>query len=140
MPENVHPNRKSPRLPEYDYALAGTYFVTICTAQREHLFGKIVADQMIYSPMGKIAAECWQDIPHHFPSVELDLFVIMPNHIHGLVTITEDHVDVGTRYISSSQNTRNNIEAKQRANGVKPQSLGRLLAHIKPQLQGKVGY
>ncbi|MEO8607989.1 MAG: hypothetical protein ABI690_08915 [Chloroflexota bacterium] len=119
MLENPRPNRKSPRLPGYDYAQAGTYFVTICTAQRLHLFGKIFSDEMVYSPLGKIAVQCWHDIPDHFPSVALDLFVIMPNHVHGLVTITEDHADVGTRYISSAQNTTNDIESKQRANGVK---------------------
>lgn len=125
MTEQTHQNRKSPRLPDYDYSQAGVYFVTICTAQREHLFGEIRDSEVIHSPMGKIAVQCWQDIPQHFPTIEIDLFVVMPNHVHGLVVINENSVpSVGTRYISSSS-------PKLRANGVKPQSLGAIVGSYK---------
>lgn len=83
-------NRKSPRLKDYDYAQEGAYFVTICTHQRKQLFGHVDTDgKMQLSEWGKIAEERWADIPSHFPHIELDLFVIMPNHMHGIVLLSE---------------------------------------------------
>jgi len=82
-----HPQRKSPRLRDYDYGQSGAYFVTICTYQREHLFGEIVDQQMRLSAMGSIAYDLWHTIPDHHPQVELDAFVVMPNHIHGIIVV-----------------------------------------------------
>jgi putative transposase len=131
MSEPSDHHRKSPRLPGYDYSQSGTYFVTICTAQRQHLFGKISNSEMVYSSIGEIALQCWQAIPQHFPLVELDLFVVMPNHIHGLVFITQDNIsNVGTRYISSTPAKTEN-KSGQRANGVKPQSVGAIVGTYK---------
>jgi REP element-mobilizing transposase RayT len=81
-------NRRSIRLNGYDYAQPGAYFVTICTKGHACLFGHVVNGEMHLNEAGEISQRCWEDIPHHFPSVELDAFVIMPNHIHGVV-ITE---------------------------------------------------
>ncbi|MDM8001041.1 MAG: transposase, partial [Dehalococcoidia bacterium] len=86
-PDKRH--RLSIRLKEYDYAQPGAYFVTICTHQRECLFGHVVNGEMHLNEAGGIAQRCWENIPTHFPSVELDAFVIMPNHIHGVIAITE---------------------------------------------------
>lgn len=82
------PDRINPRLSFHDYASAGTYFVTICTRHRAPLFGRILDGAMHLSQAGRIFADCWLQLPHHFPDLELDAFVIMPDHIHGILTIT----------------------------------------------------
>jgi REP element-mobilizing transposase RayT len=86
-PEKHH--RRSIRLKGYDYTSAGLYFITICTYQRQCLFGAIVNGEMQLSEFGEIAEECWQAMAKHFPNVELDSFVVMPNHIHGSIVITD---------------------------------------------------
>ncbi|MFU8798355.1 MAG: transposase, partial [Gammaproteobacteria bacterium] len=83
---DIH-HRRSIRLKDYDYSKEGAYFVTICTHEREYLFGEIVDGVMGLNDAGKVARQCWEDIPNHFPHVVLDVFVIMPNHIHGVVVI-----------------------------------------------------
>ena len=80
--------RRSIRLPGYDYTQAGAYFVTLCTQRRECLFGDIVNGEMVMNDAGRLVGKCWSDIPIHFLRVELDEFVIMPNHVHGIVVIT----------------------------------------------------
>jgi putative transposase len=82
--------RKSIRIKEYDYTQPGAYFVTIVTFQRDCLFGEIKDEIMILNAIGKIADECWRVIPEHFPNVELGAHIIMPNHVHGIVVITDN--------------------------------------------------
>ncbi|MBC7263420.1 MAG: transposase [Chloroflexi bacterium] len=81
--------RRSIRLRGYDYSQAGAYFVTICTQNRECLFGTIADGKMVLNPLGEIAAVCWNAIPVHFRDVELDEYVVMPNHIHGIIVILD---------------------------------------------------
>ena len=83
-------NRRSIRLKEYDYSEPGEYFVTICTEGRSHLFGYIDSDAMHENELGKVVRICWQEMPEHYPHVELDEFVVMPNHVHGIVLISGD--------------------------------------------------
>ncbi len=84
--------RRSIRLEGYDYSQAGAYYVTIVTYHRDCLFGGIVDGEMILNDLGKIADECWRAISEHFPFVELGVYVIMPNHVHGIIVITDvDH-------------------------------------------------
>ncbi len=80
---------ESTRLPTYDYSSNGYYFVTICTHQKHCYFGKIVNAQMQLSQLGKIAQKHWQEIPKHFDGVDIDEFVIMPNHVHGIIVINQ---------------------------------------------------
>lgn len=82
-------DRRSIRLKHYDYSQQGAYFVTICTEYRQCLWGEIKQDQVLLNHLGAIALQCWLEIPAHFPSVELDVFVIMPNHLHGILWITK---------------------------------------------------
>ncbi|MBX3070459.1 MAG: hypothetical protein KF883_08205 [Thermomicrobiales bacterium] len=82
--------RKSIRLPEFDYRLPGNYFVTICTVRREPLFGSVRAAEMILSPFGEIVESAWHDIPQHHGGVSVDECIIMPNHLHGIVSILTD--------------------------------------------------
>ncbi|MBP7798019.1 MAG: hypothetical protein KA072_05265 [Thermoanaerobaculaceae bacterium] len=79
--------RRSIRLKGYDYAQAGIYFVTVCTHQRACLFGTISDGQMRLNAVGQVATQCWRAIPDHFPDVSCDEFVVMPNHIHGILWI-----------------------------------------------------
>jgi REP element-mobilizing transposase RayT len=77
--------RNSLRYPGYDYAQPGAVFVTIETAKRQRLFGAVVDGLMVHSPVGMVAMERWQAIPERFPMVGLDAFVVMPDHLHGIV-------------------------------------------------------
>jgi REP element-mobilizing transposase RayT len=80
-------HRKSIRLKGYDYAQEGFYFITICCQDRAQLFGEIMNGEMILNECGEIAENCWLEIPNHFPNVELHEYVIMPNHVHGIIEI-----------------------------------------------------
>jgi REP element-mobilizing transposase RayT len=77
----------STRAQWWDYSGNGAYFITICTAHREHLFGEIVGGKMKLSNIGVIADMLWYEIKNHFDIVELGEFVVMPNHVHGIVII-----------------------------------------------------
>ena len=83
-------NRQSLRLKGHDYGSEGLYFITICTYDRNHYFGEIKNGEMILNAAGKIAVECWGNIPNHFPHTKLYEYVIMPNHVHGIIEITEN--------------------------------------------------
>jgi len=80
-------HRQSIRLQNYDYQQAGLYFVTICSHEKETLFGDIVNGEVILSKIGQHVKLCWNEIPQHFPNAALDKFIIMPNHIHGIIEI-----------------------------------------------------
>jgi putative transposase len=95
---------KSARHPNWDYANNAAYFVTICTKGRECYFGEIANGQMKLSDIGKIAFDCWIEIPKHFPFVKLDTLVIMPNHVHGIIIIDKP---IETQYFTCHQNNQN---------------------------------
>jgi REP element-mobilizing transposase RayT len=82
-------HRRSIRLHNYDYAQPGAYFVTLCTHQRECLLGNIAEGMLRLSPPGHVIEECWQALPQYFHAVQLDAFVVMPNHVHGIICILE---------------------------------------------------
>ncbi len=95
--------RRSMRLHKRDYSAVGKYFLTICTRNRELIFGTIENKSMRLSPIGNIAERYWKNIPHHFPNIKLDEYCIMPNHIHGILIIGEKHdietpSNVGVQY------------------------------------------
>lgn len=83
----------SARKPGWDYAENGAYFITICTAGRVPYFGLVEQGIMQLSEIGHIAHDCWAEIPQHFLFVELGEFVIMPNHMHGIITINNRYVN-----------------------------------------------
>jgi len=80
-------HRRSIRIKGYDYSQVGAYFVTICTHNRACLFGEVVAGEMRLNDAGRIVHGVWNDLPNHYPYVELDAFVVMPNHVHGIIII-----------------------------------------------------
>jgi putative transposase len=83
-------HRRSIRLPGYDYAQPGAYFVTICTHGGEWVLGDVVDGEIVLTDWGHIVVESWKAIPAHFPNVETDAFVVMPNHVHGVLVIAPD--------------------------------------------------
>lgn len=83
---------ESTRLKNYDYSQNGYYFITICTKDRKCYFGEIVNSEMQLSEIGKIVKQYWLEIPKHFSFAVMDEFVIMPNHVHGIVVI-ENHIN-----------------------------------------------
>jgi REP element-mobilizing transposase RayT len=82
--------RRSIRLKGFDYAAPGAYFVTINVHKKAHLMGRVVNGKMRLSTYGQVAWDCWQAIPDHFPHVELDAFVVMPTHMHGIIVIVDE--------------------------------------------------
>lgn len=80
-------HRRSIRLPAYDYRQPGAYFVTICTQNRELMFGEVVKGQMILNGPGQMVESVWRELPQHYPGVEVDTFVVMPNHLHGVIIL-----------------------------------------------------
>jgi len=87
-PQKHH--RRSIRLKGYDYTQTGAYFITVVTHSRECLFGAIVDEVMHLNVAGEIARACWDDLPNHYPHIELDTFVVMPNHVHGIIVLTDN--------------------------------------------------
>ena len=87
--------RRSIRLKGYDYSKDGVYFVTMCTQNRECLFGEIKNGEMIFNEYGEIIKFTWFDLINHNVNILLDYFVIMPNHIHGIIVITNNENIVG---------------------------------------------
>ncbi|MBI5063165.1 MAG: transposase [Desulfatitalea sp.] len=77
--------RRSIRLHGYDYSKAGAYFITVCTRRRLCLLGDIIDGEMRLNDAGKTVHTVWESLPEHYPNVKLDAFVIMPNHMHGIV-------------------------------------------------------
>ncbi|MEX1241118.1 MAG: transposase [Cyclobacteriaceae bacterium] len=82
----------SARAQWWDYSRDAAYFVTICTRCRECFFGEIQNDQMILSPAGRIADFCWVEITEHAKNIELGPYVVMPNHVHGIVNLKGNQV------------------------------------------------
>jgi len=86
---SAHFHRRSIRYKEYDYTQPGAYFLTFLTWHRECIFGKITNGNIDLYDLGNITKQLWMEIPYHFPNVEIEPYVIMPNHIHGIITIIE---------------------------------------------------
>ncbi len=83
------PRWRSTRLQTHSYSDPGTYFITLCTQNKSFLFGEIIDEKMQLNEIGKIVLICWNAIPTHFLHVELNEFVVMPNHIHGIIILTD---------------------------------------------------
>ncbi|MBZ0282144.1 MAG: transposase [Anaerolineae bacterium] len=87
-------HRRSIRLPGYDYTQSGMYFVTLCTHNRGWLFGEIIGDQMHLNAWGQIVTAEWERTPQVRPYITLDAYVVMPNHLHGIIIINDTEVPV----------------------------------------------
>ena len=109
-------HRRSIRLKNYDYSQGGAYFVTICTFNKECLLGNILDGEMQLSEIGKVVADCWRWLGEQYDYVYLDEWIIMPNHLHGIIVITDESRG-GSRTA--------------RPKGVKRKPLGRLIGAFK---------
>jgi len=116
--------RKSTRLPHYDYSSPGYYFVTVCTYNHQCIFGEVINEKMILNKLGDVVQNCWDAIPSHIPDTKLDAFKIMPNHIHGIIFIT----DVGVMHASPLRNQ----------SGPKPRSLGSIVGSFKSACTNRI--
>jgi len=124
--------RRSIRLKGYDYTRAGAYFVTICTKDRACLFGDVAAGVMRLNQMGHIVRQCWLAIPDHVPHVLLDEFVVMPNHVHGIIVIVSTDT-VGATHASPPQHASplQNHDTPTRPRGPQRQSVGSIVGSFK---------
>ena len=98
--------RKQVRLKNYDYSAQGAYFITLNTYDRKHSFGEVVRKEMKYSDVGKISIELLENMPDHYRHIELDEFVVMPDHIHFILLVSDESTD---RLISSSESIALNV-------------------------------
>ncbi|MBL8063495.1 MAG: transposase [Anaerolineales bacterium] len=120
-------HRRSIRLKGYDYSRAGAYFVTIVAWQREMLFGDVVDGTMNLNRHGHIIHDAWFDLKNHYRHVELGEFVIMPNHVHGIIVLTDDgsrggpSLSGGTNLPDMMHAGMNNLPINQTRPYVKPQ-------------------
>jgi putative transposase len=117
----MNKERKHIRLIDWDYSSEGVYFITICCKDRQFFFGKIEDNKMILSEIGLIASKYWLEIPDHFPHVKLDEFIVMPNHLHGILFL--DYSLVGPRHgvalqLNQGSNQNNNQFSKPVKNSV----------------------
>ena len=126
---------ESARCPNWDYASNGYYFVTICTRNRQCFFGNVNAGKMQLSDIGVIVAQEWHKTPQIRPNVQLDEWVVMPNHFHGIIIIknpleTFRRVETFRRNVSSinNENAPNDNQNKSR---LKPNSLGSIIGQFK---------
>jgi REP element-mobilizing transposase RayT len=148
----------SARLQSWDYGANGAYFITICTAHREHYFGEIVelgSDATVETPnlgvsipttitkmqlneIGKLAEQFWMEIPNHFPFIELGNFVVMPNHVHGILIIDKnDNGLAGSAGSVDSADTMDSVDSVVETPNLgvsteKPNAIGNANAIAKP--------
>jgi len=105
-------HRRSIRLKGYDYSKAGAYFITICCEDRIHRFGKVSGDEMILNQSGTIAYNEWINLAERFPNFELDVFQIMPNHMHGIIVLSDRTTVGATLAVAQEQNELNRATAR----------------------------
>ena len=118
------PRRRSVRLPHFDYSQPAAYFLTICSHEKRHIFGTILGREVRLSAAGHIVDECWRDIANHFPNVRLPIYVIMPNHIHGIVV-------VHTRLRQRATDERSSREDSRRLGAHRPGSIPTIVRSFK---------
>lgn len=129
--------RRSLRLPGYDYAAPGAYFVTIVARSRECLLGEVTAEGMMrLSEMGETVNAEWEALPRRFPRARLDAYVVMPNHLHGIIVVDHGMVNAGRGEASAIGgflvNGRPEADASPlRARGTQRGSLGAMIQNFK---------
>jgi putative transposase len=121
-------DRHSPRLKGFDYSKPGEYFVTMCTRNRLCTLGQIVGGTMRVSELGRIAGDCWKSIPDHFGNARVDVYRIMPNHVHGITTILR--APVGAEYIQARRERRPHPR-RHEFQHIIPNSLGSIVRSFK---------
>ena len=135
-PKLSQSRRRSTRLRGYDYGQTGGYFVTICVQDQKCLFGKIIDGQMQLNDIGKIVIECWNRIPQHFFSAELDVYVVMPNHLHGIILLNTKRSTSACPSFYSQPNRHGEVPSPvspNRRTKIPSPTLGQVVAYFKYQ-------
>ncbi len=122
MPDSTLHHRRSIRLKGYDYTQPGAYFVTLLAYQRQCLFCKITNGQVSISPIGQILQDQWLKLPDYFPFLALGTFVIMPNHLHGILIL---------KSVSKEQAPHQQTDEGSGPKGTQPGSVGAILQTYK---------
>jgi putative transposase len=127
-----HPRgRHTIRLPGYNYGWTGTYFVTLVTKDREHLFGDIRGGAMHLNHLGRVAASTWAEIGEHSGGVVLDEWVIMPNHLHGIIDLSGNKRPNISVALLIWRGRRRAACPRALTSGPKPNSLGAIIGSFK---------
>ena len=105
-----YPHRRSIRLEGYDYSQPGAYFITIVAFHRSCLFGVMSDDKVVLNPIGRLVEFEWQRLEQRFKHVELGAWIVMPNHIHGIVNIIENEVDWVKRIPNANEQSSQSLE------------------------------
>ncbi|HHT9108722.1 MAG TPA: transposase [Candidatus Wunengus sp. YC64] len=121
---------ESTRLKDYDYSRNGAYFVTVCTKNSMHLFGSIVDQKLIPNRQAEVITECWLGLPAHYTNCVLDKFIIMPNHVHGIIIIDNEIAETGLKLNNTIVET--GLKPVSTAGwGTKPYSLSEIIRGFK---------
>jgi REP element-mobilizing transposase RayT len=128
MMNKKNSNRKNLRLPGYDYSLSGGYFVTISAHQRANVFGVVEEGKVILNHIGRMVCDCWLESPDRFPFIRLDEHIIMPDHFHAILFITEPNVGAG---LVPAQGKADDIVPEFRATTRVAPTLGRIIGAFK---------
>lgn len=123
------------RLKGHDYSSGGRYFITICTNGRVHWFGNISDHKLILSESGQIAEKMWYELPDHFPYISLDEFVVMPDHVHGIIIIGSKSDDYDNHDVNEYVKPKNDFMA---SISPKPGSLGTIIRSYKSAVSKNV--
>jgi len=118
----------STRLQHWDYSWPGLYYVTICTKNRRCNLAEVKNYNVYLSDIGKIVFECWLEIPKHFNKVELDDWIIMPNHLHGIILIKNNYNDFGS---GNCRDARSRVSTANRFGPLQPKSLSAIIHAFK---------
>jgi REP element-mobilizing transposase RayT len=123
----------SARLQHWDYRWAGAYFITICTNDRQHYLGEIENGEMILSNAGVVADALWYEIPNHAQNVKLGAFVVMPNHVHGVLILNDNAMThVETLHATSLPTSTSTNKNEQMMNiSPKPNSISTIIRSYK---------
>jgi putative transposase len=127
-PEKHH--RRSIRLREYDYSQSGAYFITICTYNRECLFGEIADGEMRLNNTGQMVQKAWNELPQRYAGVDIDAFIVMPNHVHGVIIIDNWRGESCIRPENDAK-PRPKGDHKDRPYGTAHNSIGRIIQAFK---------
>ncbi len=138
VPLRVSHSRRSIRLRGFDYSRQGVYFVTICVKMGDLMFGHVVEGKVHLNAAGRAAVKCWREIPSHFRNIGLDEFIVMPNHVHGILAINgiRSAIGVGAQHAAPLPLTRHTSVGHHASRGparagVAPGSLGAIVRSFK---------
>lgn len=128
-------HRKSIRLKEYDYANANWYYITICTQGKEHLFGKVINNKVVLNGFGKIVQDEWLRTKEIRKNVDLDYYVIMPNHIHGIIIIEYNEKEL---IINGGRDTMHRVPTERTFGSPIPNSLSTIIGAFKASVTRRI--